>query len=77
MDGQQFMVINKVADPGLIKNTEAEILPELEARVPNQSERIATSGLPYPHKFALVLIVKAYSPELMKRLKVKKVLANG
>ena len=73
MDGQPFMVINKVADPGLIKTIENDILPELEARVPNQSEHIGAALLPHPHKFSLVFDREGYSPELMDRLKVKQV----
>ena len=34
MDGQPFMVINQVVDPGLIRSIEEEILPALEARHP-------------------------------------------
>ena len=73
MDGQPFMVINKVADPGLIKTIENDILPELEARVPNQSEHIDAALLPHPHKFSLVFDREGYSPELMGRLKVKQI----
>lgn len=73
MDGQPFMVINKVADPGLIKTIENDILPELEARVPNQSEHIDAALLPHPHKFSLVFDREGYSPELMDRLKVKQI----
>jgi transposase-like protein len=38
MDGQPFMVVNKAVDPGMIKVIENELLPELEARVPAQTE---------------------------------------
>lgn len=34
LDGQPFMVINQVVDPGLIRSIEEEILPLLEARHP-------------------------------------------
>jgi hypothetical protein len=34
LDGQPFMVINQVVDPGLIRSIEGEILPLLEARHP-------------------------------------------
>jgi hypothetical protein len=71
MDGQPFMVINKVADPGLISTIENDILPELEARVPKQTERISTASSPYPHKFTLVYDREGYSPELMARMRTK------
>ena len=48
MDGQPFMVINKVVDPGLIKVIENDILPELEGRVPKQAEKTSTATQPYP-----------------------------
>ena len=36
MDGQPFMVVNQVVDPGLIKTIENTLLPELKARLPPQ-----------------------------------------
>jgi len=73
MDGQPFMVVNKVVDPGMIKVIENDILPELEARVPAQAERTSAATLPYPHKFTLVFDREGYSPELMARMKAKQV----
>jgi hypothetical protein len=73
MDGQPFMVVNKVVDPGMIKVIENELLPELEARVPAQAERKLAATLPYPHKFTLVFDREGYSPELMVRMKAKQV----
>jgi hypothetical protein len=54
MDGQPFMVVNKAVDPGLIKVIENDLLPELAARVPAQTERTAAATKPFPHKFTLV-----------------------
>ncbi len=73
MDGQPFMVINKVVDPGLIKVIENDIVPELEERVPKQTERTSAATLPYPHKFTLVFDREGYSPEFMARMKTKQV----
>ena len=73
MDGQPFMVVNKVVDPGMIKVIENDILPELEARVPAQAERTSAATKPYPHKFTLVFDREGYSPELMARMKAKQV----
>jgi hypothetical protein len=73
MDGQPFMVINKVVDPGMIKAIEQDILPELEARVPDQTERTAAATKPFPHKFTLVFDREGYSPELMARMKAKQI----
>lgn len=73
MDGQPFMVINKVVDPGLIKVIENDIVPELEERVPKQTERTSAATLPHPHKFTLVFDREGYSPEFMARMKTKQV----
>jgi hypothetical protein len=73
MDGQPFMVVNKVVDPGMIKVIENELLPELETRVPAQTERKSAATLPYPHKFTLVFDREGYSPELMMRMKARQV----
>jgi hypothetical protein len=73
MDGQPFMVINKVVDPGLIKVIENDIVPELEERVPKQPERTSAATLPHPHKFTLVFDREGYSPEFMARMKTKQV----
>ena len=73
MDGQPFMVVNKVVDPGMIKAIEQDILPKLEARVPGQAQRIATATTPFPHKFTLVFDREGYSPELMARMKAKQI----
>jgi len=73
MDGQPFMVINKAVDPGLIKVIENDILPELEERVPKQTERTSAATLPYLHKFTLVFDREGYSPEFIARMKAKQV----
>jgi len=73
MDGQPFMVVNKAVDPGMIKVIENDILPELAARVPAQTERTAASIKPFPHKFTLVFDREGYSPAFMARMKAKQV----
>ena len=73
MDGQPFMVINKAVDPGMIKVIEDDILPELEARVPDQAKRTTAATKPYPHKLTLVFDREGYSPDLMARMKAKQV----
>lgn len=44
LDGQPFMVINQVVDPGLIRSIEEEILPRLEARHPALAQTVPTMG---------------------------------
>ncbi|MFZ4539949.1 putative transposase [Propionivibrio sp.] len=54
MDGQPFMVINQVVDPGLIRSIEEEILPRLEVRHPAlakpASEALEASEVPEAHE---------------------------
>jgi hypothetical protein len=73
MDGQPFMVVNKVVDPGLIQVIENDILPQLENRVPAQEQKIKAATKPFPHKFTLVFDREGYSPDLMARMKAKQV----
>lgn len=71
MDGQPFMVINQVVDPGLIKTIEDEILPKLEEFIPNQADKNTLEHTPFLHRFTLVFDREGYSPALFKRLEKK------
>lgn len=73
MDGQPFFAVNKVVDPGLIKVLEEDILPRLEKDVPNQPTESALGADCCLHRFTLVFDREGYSPELMQRLKSKRV----
>jgi len=46
MDGQPFMVINQVVDPGLIQVIEKEIVPKLDELVPNQPDKVKLKDTP-------------------------------
>ena len=73
MDGQPFFAINKVVDPGLIKVIEQDILPKLEQDVPNQPSAQALAEDPHLHRFTVVFDREGYSPDLLGRLKQKRV----
>jgi len=71
MDGQPFMVINQVVDPGLIQVLEKDIIPKLEEQVPNQPDKATLKNNPNLHRFTLVFDREGYSPALFKRLEEK------
>ena len=73
MDGQPFMVINQVVDPGLIQVLEKEIVPKLDELVPNQPDQVALKNNPLLHRFTLVFDREGYSPALFKRLEKEKI----
>jgi len=73
MDGQPFMVINQVVDPGLIQVIENTILPDLKQRVPNQPNPQQLSENPLLHRFTLVFDREGYSPDFLKRMKKERV----
>lgn len=73
MDGQPFFVINKVVDPGLIQVIETDIVPRLLQEVPNQPSEVALENDSHAHRFVLVFDREGYSPELMRRLKNKRI----
>lgn len=72
MDGQPFMVINQVVDPGLIRVIEDDILPRLESMHPALTEPLPTAGRAR-HRFILVFDREGYSPDFFARLRAKQV----
>jgi len=73
MDGQPFMVINQVIDPGLIQVIENEIVPKLAKWIPNQPSKQMLESHPLLHRFTLVFDREGYSPGFFKRLRDKKI----
>ena len=72
MDGQPFMVVNQVVDPGLIKTIENTLLPELKARLPPQVQpQTQAMNTPSPHRFTLVFDREGYSPDFLARMKAQ------
>ncbi|WP_143068269.1 putative transposase, partial [Nitrosomonas nitrosa] len=72
MDGQPFMVINQVVDPGLIRVIEDEILPRLESMHPESAKQLPAVGRAR-HRFILVFDREGYSPDFFARLRAKQV----
>jgi prepilin-type processing-associated H-X9-DG protein len=72
-DGQPFFVVNRVVDPGLIEVIEQDILPRLEKDVPNQPDEAMLEAKPLIHRFTLVFDREGYSPDLLLRLKTKRI----
>jgi len=73
MDGQPFFLVTQAADPGLIRVLEEQILPRLERDVPNQPTAEQLAEHPDMHRFTLVFDREGYSPDLMARLKAKRI----
>jgi hypothetical protein len=72
-DGAPFFAINKVVDPGLIKTLEEDIVPRLENDIPHQPDEAALAADPHLHRFTLVYDREGYSPDMMLRLKAKRI----
>ncbi|NMQ26795.1 hypothetical protein E4Q23_02905 [Candidatus Accumulibacter phosphatis] len=73
IDGQPFFRVTQAVDPGLIKVLEGEILPRLERDIPGQPSAEVLAAEPLRHRFTLVFDREGYSPELFKRLKVRRI----
>ncbi len=73
MGGQPFFFINKAVDPGLCQVLEHEIVPRLEQDVPNVINTEALDADPLLHRFTLIFDREGYSPELMSRMKDKRI----
>ena len=73
MDGQPFLVVNQVVDPGLIQVVEQEIVPRLEQRLPAQLQCQAPEDDPLHHRFTIVFDREGYSPDFFQRMKGKRI----
>jgi hypothetical protein len=74
MDGQPFLYVNKEVDPGLIATLKQDVIPWLEANVPQTSEqqrRLAED--PRAPWFTMVFDREGYSPELFKKMQEKRI----
>ena len=72
-EGQPFCVVHTEVDPGLIQVLEGEILPRLEKDIPNQPNEQDLLADPLCHRFRVIFDREGYSPELLKRLKAKRI----
>jgi hypothetical protein len=73
MDGQPFMVINKVVDPGMIQVIENDILPQLEKVLPDFDHTRELEADSLLHRLTLVCDRESYSPAFFKRMKLKRI----
>ena len=73
MDGQPFFFINKAVDPGLINVVENDIVPRLRNELPRQPSQKQLEDDPLLPRFTLVFDREGYSPNMMLRLKQKRV----
>jgi transposase len=72
MDGQPFMVIHQVVDPGLIQTIEQEILPRLE-KMCSSSPASPLASAARPQRLLLVFDREGYSPDFFQRLRARHV----
>lgn len=72
-DGLPFFKINCAVDPGMIHVIENEIVPRLEAQVPNQPSSEVLCDNPYRSKFRLVFDREGYSPAFFRRMNEKRI----
>ena len=73
MDGQPFFVVHRPVDPGLLKVLEEEIVPRLEAEVPNQPTVEQLAADPELDRFIVVFDREGYSPDGLQRLKQRRI----
>lgn len=73
MGGQPFFFINKAVDPGLCQVLEQEIVPRLEQDTSNLVNKEALDANPLLHRFTLIFDREGYSPDLMLRMKDKRI----
>ena len=73
MDGQPFLVVNQVVDPGLIQVIEQEIVPRLDQRLPAQVQYQPSQDDLRRHRFTLVFDREGYSPDFLQRMKGKRI----
>ena len=73
MDGQPFFVVHQAVDPGLIQVLEQDIVPRLEREVPGQPDAEVLAAQPLRHRFTLVFDREGYSPQLLLRLKARRI----
>jgi hypothetical protein len=67
MDGQPFLYVNKEVDPGLIATLEQDVIPWLEAGLPQAPDD------PLAPRFTVVFDREGYSPVMFQRLWEKRI----
>jgi len=70
MDGQQFFMVNRPVNPGLLAVLETEIIPRQERELHCQSGLFGLEEFLMP-RFTLVFDRECYSPDFMARMREK------
>jgi len=70
MDGRPFFVVSQAVDPGLLQVLERDILPRLEADIPN---RPGLDADPLLHRFTVVFDREGYSPAFFAKMKKRRI----
>lgn len=73
MDSQPFFLVTKEVDPGLIKVLTDDIVPRLQAEIPNQPGKEALESNPLLHCFTMVFDREGYSPDFFLKMKNKRI----
>jgi hypothetical protein len=73
MDGKPFFVVSQAVDPGLLQVLERDIVPRLEADVPNQPGAEQLDADPLLHRFTVVFDREGYSPEFFAKMKKRRI----
>jgi hypothetical protein len=73
LGGEPFFFVNKAVDPGLIQVLEHEIVPRLEKDAPRLMDKAALEQDLLLHQYTLIFDREGYSPDLLKRLKEKRI----
>ena len=67
MDGKPFFVVSQAVDPGLLQVLERDIVPRLEADIPNQPGADELDADPLLHRFTVVFDRRATAPRSSRR----------
>jgi hypothetical protein len=70
MDGRPFFVVSQAVDPGLLQVLERDIVPRLEADIPNPPGLDAD---PLLHSFTVVFDREGYSPAFFAKMKKRRI----
>lgn len=73
MDGKPFFVVSQAVDPGLLQVLERDIVPRLEADIPNQPGAEQLDADPLLHRFTVVFDREGYSPEFFAKMKKRRI----
>ena len=73
MDGKPFFVVSQAIDPGLLRVLEHDIVPRLEADIPNQPGAEELDADPLLHRFTVVFDREGYSPEFFAKMKKRRI----